>query len=536
MFDASRLSSSDVVVFGLYLLGLLAAGLIGRSRALKAREHFLGGQSASWLRIGFALYATTISATSLVGLTGSSYAHGVSSAFSYEWPAAIVLTLFCAVVLPTYVKSRIFTVPEFLELRYGRFVRTYVSGLGIGLGVFLDASGSLFAGAVLFQTLFPGWPLWEVCALLAGLSGAFLIMGGLRAVLMVEGVQGLVMVVSCAALAFFTFSAIGGGDPLHGWGRIMREVDPSHLKLILPASDPYMPWTGLVTGVPLIGFYFWCANQTMVQRVLAARSLDDGRRGALLAGGLKLTSLFLVCIPGAGAILLFPHLAQPDQVFSHILFDILPHGLTGLFLAACLVSILSSLSGIYNSVSTLTTMDFIRRFRPGLSEAALVHIGKAVTVIVMLISILWAPQIVHFKDTLWQYLQALLCYFVPPIAAVFIAGLFWKRANKRGAGLALVVGTTMSFALFYAIEIAHLLPLHFLVAAMLIFLIALAALVVGSLSAPLPDMKRVAPLMFSQTVWAEESAHLKGVSWFRNYRILSVGLLIVTGIIVIWFA
>jgi len=536
MLDASRLSFSDVAVFGLYLLGLLAAGLIGRNRALKAREHFLGGQSASWLRIGFALYATTISATSLVGLTGSSYAHGVSSAFSYEWPAAVVLTLFCAVVLPTYLKSRIFTVPEFLEMRYGRFVRTYVSGLGIGLGVFLDASGSLFAGAVLFQTLFPGWPLWEVCALLAGLAGAFLLMGGLRAVLMVEGVQGLVMVVSCAALAYFTFSAIGGGDPLHGWGRVMREVDPSHLKLILPASDPVMPWTGLVTGVPLIGFYFWCANQVMVQRVLAAKSLDDGRLGSLLAGALKLTSLFLVCLPAAGAGLVFPHLARPDQVFSHILFDILPHGLTGLFLAACLVSVLSSLSGVYNSVSTLVTMDFVRRLKPELGDAALVHIGKAVTVGVMLISIVWAPQIVHFKDTLWQYLQAVLCYFVPPIAAVFVAGLFWRRANARGAGLALVAGTTASFALFYAIEIAHALPLHFLVAAMAIFLIAMAALVAGSLSAPPPDMRRVTPLMFTAAVWAEESAHLRTVRWRRNYRILSLGLLGVTAAIVIWFA
>lgn len=536
MFDISRLSLSDAVVFGLYVLGLLAMGLIGRSRLLKAREHFLGGQSASWARIGFALYASTISATSLVGLAGSSYAHGISSAFSYEWPAAIVLTIFCAVVLPTYLRSRIFTVPEFLELRYGRFVRTYLAALGIGLGIFLDASGSLFAGGVLFQSLFPGWPLWEVCALLAGLAGLFLVMGGLRAVLMVEGVQGLVMVLSCTALAAFTFSAIGGGDPLHGWQRVLHEVDPGHLKLILPASDPAMPWTGLVTGVPLIGFYFWCANQIIVQRVLAAKSLDDGRMGSLLGGALKLTSLFLVCLPGAGALLLFPHLNQPDQVFSRILFDILPHGLIGLFLAACLISVLSSLSGIYNSVSTLVTMDFVRRLKPDLSEATLVHIGKAVTLGVMLISILWAPQIIHFKDTLWQYLQSLLCYFVPPIAAVFIAGLFIRRVNARGAAYALVAGTAASFSLFYGVEIAHAVPLHFLVAAMVIFVISLAALLIGSLSAPAPDTVRIAPLMFSGAIWREESAYLKTVPWYRNYRILSVALLLVTGGIVIWFA
>lgn len=535
MFDASRLSLPDVAVFGLYLLGLLIAGLIGRSRSLKAREHFLAGQSASWARIGFALYASTISATSLVGLTGSSYADGIAASFCYEWPAAIVLTLFCAVVLPTYLRSRIFTVPEFLELRYGRFVRTYVAGLGIGLGIFLDASGCLFAGAVLFQTLFPAWPLWGVCALLAGLAGIFLVLGGLRAVLLVEGIQGLVMVVSCTALAIFTFAAIGGGDPLEGWHRTMTQIDPSHLKLILPASDPILPWTGLVTGIPLIGFYFWCANQTIVQRVLAARSLDDGRLGSLLGGGLKLTSLFLVCLPAAGAALLFPHLDKPDAVFGHILFDILPHGLTGLFLAACLISLLSALSGIYNSVSTLVTMDFVRRFRPDLDEAMLVHIGKAVTLAVMAISILWAPQIVHFKDTLWQYLQSILCYFVPPIAAVFITGLFWRRANARGAGFALVAGTSASFVLFYLIEIAHRLPLHFLIAAMVIFLIALFALIAGSLTAPAPEAARIAPLMFSGEIWREESAHLKTVPWYRNYRLLSLGLLGVTAGVVFWF-
>ncbi|MDI7776342.1 sodium/solute symporter [Asticcacaulis sp. EMRT-3] len=546
MFQTSRLTLTDFAVFTLYIGILLIVGLFDRRRQNKAREHFLGGQSASWGRVGFALYASTISATSLVGLTGTSYAHGISSAFSYEWPAAIVLVVFCGVVLPTYIRSRIFTVPEFLELRYGRFVRTYVSGLGIGLGIFLDASGCLFAGAVLFQALFPGWPLWGVCALLSTLAGAFLIAGGLRAIIAVESVQGMVMVVSCAALAFFTFSAIGHlhggpdqgilGGLMAGWHNVMTGIDPSHLKLILPASDPYMPWTGLVTGVPLIGFYFWCTNQTMVQRVLAAKSLDDGRLGSLLGGALKLTSLFLVCLPAAGAMLLFPHLDRPDQVFSKLLFDVLPHGLTGLFLAACLISVLASLSGVYNSTSTLMTMDFIRKARPDMSEAGLVRTGKLMTLVIMIISILWAPQIVHFKDTLWQYLQAVLCYFVPPIAAVFIAGLFIPRANARGAGFSLMVGTTASFVLFFAIEVFHVLPLHFLVAAMVIFLIALAALLAASLTAPAPDRAQIGPLMFSKAVWQAETEHLKTVSWYKNYRYLSLGLLAVTALIVVWFA
>ncbi|MBW8881164.1 MAG: sodium:solute symporter, partial [Asticcacaulis sp.] len=178
MTPARELSLVDLAVFVVYICALVVMGVIDRHRSLRARDHFLAGQSAPWYRVGFALYACTISATSLVGLTGSAYAHGIS-VFNYEWMAAVVLTIFCAFVLPTYIKSQVFTVPEFLELRYGRFVRTYVSGLASLLGIFLDGAGALFAGAVLFQIMVPAWPFWQVCALLALLAGGFLIAGGL---------------------------------------------------------------------------------------------------------------------------------------------------------------------------------------------------------------------------------------------------------------------------------------------------------------------------------------------------------------------
>ncbi len=528
MIPTHSLTFLDLAVVCLYIGGLIVAGVLDRRRAKKARDHFLAASSSSWPKIGFALYASTISATSLVGLTGSAYAHGIS-VFAYEWMAAFVLPMFCAFVLPTYIKSQVFTVPEFLELRYGRFVRTYVSGLSVALGTFLDASGGLFAGSVLFQMLFPGWPLWEVSTGLALLAGAFLLAGGLRAVILVESIQGLILVVACAAIAFFAFRAAGG------WHQVMTHVDPAKLHLIMGGHDPALPWTGLVTGVPLIGFYFWCTNQTMVQRVLAARSLDHGRWGSLFGGAMKLTNLFLVILPGAAALLLFPGLKQPDQVFAHIVFGLLPPGLTGLILAACLISILSSLSGIYNSTSTLLTMDFVRRFRPDMDDQALILTGRVFIVVLMIISILWVPQIVHFQDTLWQYLQSVLCYFVPPIAAVFLTGLFVRRVNSAGAGWGLAVGTASSVGLFLLVEVFHAVPLHFLVAAMVIFLISLAAIAAGTLSAPAPDVARVAPLMFSRAVWRAETEHLKAVRPWQNYRYLSLALMALTVAIVVWF-
>ncbi len=528
MIRTHSLTFLDLAVVCLYIGGLIAVGVLDRRRAKRARDHFLAASSASWPKIGFALYASTISATSLVGLTGSAYAHGIS-VFAYEWMAAFVLPVFCAFVLPTYVKSQIFTVPEFLELRYGRFVRTYVSGLSVALGTFLDASGGLFAGSVLFQMLFPGWPLWEVSTGLALLAGAFLLAGGLRAVILIESIQGLILVASCAAIAFFSFRAAGG------WHHVMTHVDPSKLRLIMGADDKSLPWTGLVTGVPLVGFYFWCTNQNMVQRVLAARSLDHGRWGSLLGGAMKLTNLFLVILPGAAALLLFPGLKQPDQVFAHIVFGLLPPGLTGLILAACLISILSGLSAIYNSTSTLLTMDFVRRFRPDMDDQALILTGRVLIVVLMVISILWVPQIVRFQDTLWQYLQSVLCYFVPPIAAVFLTGLFVRRVNNAGAGWGLTVGTAASFGLFFGVEVFHAIPLHFLVAAMVIFVISLAAIACGTLSSPAPDVARIAPLMFSKAVWHAETLHLKAAKPWQNYRYLSLGLMVLTVAIVVWF-
>ena len=528
MIQTHSLTFLDLAVVILYIGGLVVAGALDRRRAKKARDHFLAASSSSWPKIGFALYASTISATSLVGLTGSAYAHGIS-VFAYEWMAAFVLPMFCAFVLPTYVKSQVFTVPEFLELRYGRFVRTYVSGLSVALGTFLDASGGLFAGSVLFQMLFPTWPLWEVSTMLALLAGAFLLAGGLRAVILIESIQGLILVLACAAIAFFGFRAAGG------WSHVMSHVDPAKLHLIMAGNDASLPWTGLITGVPLIGFYFWCTNQNMVQRVLAAKSLDHGRWGSLFGGAMKLTNLFLVILPGAAALLVFPGLKQPDQVFAHIVFGLLPPGLTGLILAACLISILSGLSAIYNSTSTLLTMDFIRRFRPEMDDQALIVTGRVVAVVLMIVSILWVPQIVRFQDTLWQYLQSVLCYFVPPIAAVFLTGLFIRRVNNAGAGWGLLVGTASSFVLFFTVEVFHALPLHFLVAAMIIFLISLAAIAAGTLSRPAPDVARIAPLMFSKAVWQAETEHLKAAKPWQNYRYLSLVLMALTVVIVVWF-
>lgn len=520
MLAFDQVTLIDVAVLAIYLAILVIACVLDFRRAKRVRDLFLAGNSATWPRIGFSLFASTISITSLVGLSGTAYRHGIS-VFNYEWMAAIVLTVFCAVVLPVYLKSKVFTVPEFLEMRFGRFARTYLAILTVFMSIFLDASCGLVAGASVFAPLFQGWAFGQVCGLLAGLAVIFFVVDGFRGVMLIDAIQGAVLTAACAITAFVTFHAAG-------WHAAFAVIPQENLHLFMSASDATMPWTGLVSGVPLIGFYFWCTNQGIVQRVLAAKTLDHGRWGSLLAGAFKLLPLFLVILPGAAAIALFPNLSQPDQVFSGLLFALVPHGLIGLILGACLVSVVSGLAGTYNASSTVVTMDFIRRFRPTLTDRHLILIGRGVAVAIMVLSLCWAPQILRFKDTLWQYLQIILSYFVTPTAAVFLCGLFLRRVNGQGAALALTLGTLFAGGLFWTVEVLQVFSLQFLLSAAAIFGVTAAIAVATSLAFPPPRAEQTDEITFSWSVWREETEQLRSRRWYQNYRYLSLVLIALT--------
>ena len=273
----------------------------------------------------------------------------------------------------------------------------------------------------------------------------------------------------------------------------------------------------------------------MVQRVLAAKTLDYGRWGSLFGGALKLSTLFLVVLPGVAAILIFPNLAKPDQVFSHIVFNILPVGLVGIIIGTCLVSILSSIASLYNATSTLLTFDFVRRFKTKMTDQQLIGTGRFITAIVITLSIFISQEIGHFRGNLWQYLQAIMSYFVPPIAAVFLVGFFWKRANSAGAICGLLSGALASFALYLSIEVFQAIHIHFLIAAAVIFAVAVIAISLGSLLAPAKSHLEIEPLMFSMSHWKAETARLRHVTYYRNYRVLGLGLIGLTIALVLLF-
>jgi len=533
----ARLAPVDLAVIAVYALGIIALGLMVARRRASAEDYFLASRSSTWPVIGLALLASNISSTTLIGLAGAAYAIGIS-VYNYEWMATVVLAFFSVFFLPFLLRSQVYTLPEYLERRYDRRARRYFSALTIFLNIVVDTAGTLYGGAIMLKLILPEWPLWQIVAALALSAGVYTIAGGLRAVMVTETVQAVILLVASVFIAVFAFDKAGG------WDAVMAAVDPAKLSLIRPLDDPGVPWLGLVLGVPLLGFYFWCTNQFMVQRVLSAKDERHGRWGALFAGLLKLPVLYVMVLPGTAAILLYPQLDKPDLVYPTLIFDLLPAGLVGVVIAGFFAAIMSSIASTFNSAATLVTMDFVRPLRAGADGDAgaeaiapeqsrrLVRAGRITTLVFMALAVLWAPQIERF-ESLWQYLQEVLAYAVPPVCALFLIGLFWRRANAAGALAAIVTGLLGGGTLFWAnVLAADPLGLHFLLVAPLLFALSAAALVIASLLSSPPGVEQVDALLWTPAFYRAETAALAALPWWQNYRVLSLLLLGLTAAIV----
>ena len=513
----------DSALVAAYVPALIALGAWASRRQTDPEDYFLASRGSRWPAIGLAMLASNISSTALIGLAGAAYATGIS-VYNYEWSAAVVLVFFCVFLLPFVLASRVYTMPEFLERRYDARARLYFAVLTLFLNVMVDAAAALYSGSLVIRVLFPGTQLWVIATVLAGAAGIYTLLGGLRAVIYTETVQAVLLFVGATVIAIAAFSRAGG------WHAVMNGVPPGAVSLIRPIGDPGVPWPGLLFGIPVLGFYYWCTNQFIVQRILSARSLEHGRAGALFAGALKLPVLFLMVLPGTCAILLFPHLPRADLVYPALMFGLLPTGLLGVVAASFAAATMASVASTLNSASALITMDIIRRTAPALSDLHVVRIGRLCTAGLLLVALLWAPQLENFHS-LWQYLQAMLAYAVPPVVALFLGGLFWRGADAAGAAATLLVGTACGIALFLANVVFHWLQLHFLYVAPLLLLIDLTILVVVSRSTGSATATSAA-LIWTRSYFRAESERLSAVPLWRNYRVQAVVLLVLAACVV----
>lgn len=500
----------------------------GQEATSESEDYFLGGRNFIWPFVGLSLVATNMSGATFVGLAGGAYNQGVSI-FAYEWMTTVILVIFIFFILPFYLRSKSFTLPEFLEKRFDRRSRTAFAGFNLFANMFIDMAAALFAGAIIVQTLYPDIPLWVSVAALATLAAVYTVIGGLGAVMISDSIQATVTLIGGVIVLIATFNAI------ESWGAMTEAAGEDRMSLILPADNAELPWPGLITGVLVIGLYYWTTNQLVVQRTMGAKSLDHGRWGALFAGFVKLTFLFLFILPGVMAISLYPKLDNPDTVFPTLVFDLLPVGLRGLILAAVIAAITSTVDSILNSASTIVTMDFVKTRNPDTPQRRLVFIGRVSTIVALVVAIIWAPFIAQF-DTLYNYLQSVLSFLVPPVVAVFLMGILWRRMTATAAFLTLIIMQPLGLLGFILTQVLPEEPtIQFLYASGISLLLSVLLIVGISLATKAPDPEQIDELTWKKKYWREESETLKGTPIWANYRVLSGVMLAATAGLVIWF-
>ena len=518
---APGLSTLDLVVIGVYFALVLYIGLRMARRTRSGEDLFLAGRRLGWIPVGFSLFASNISSTTLVGLSGAAYTWGIAVS-NYEWMAAFVLVFFAVFFIPYYLNARITTVPEFLERRFDRRSRLYFSGLTLFSNVVVDTAGTLFAGAVVLKVFFPDLDLFTAGFGLALVAGLYTAAGGLAAVVYTDVLQAVVLLVGASLVSYLSFAEVD-----FSWAGVVAATPPERLSLMLPLDDPNLPWLGTLVGVPILGFYFWCTNQFIVQRILGARSIAHARWGALFAGFLKLPVLYLMVLPGVMAGMFLPGLDNGDAVFPTLVTTLLPAGLVGLVMAGLLAAIMSSIDSTLNSASALLTMDFLRPSRRGWSPRQVAWVGRGFIVLFMLLAAMISPLIENFSG-LFHYLQSALAYLVPPVAVVFVLGLFWRRTTATAAFATLLGGHAVSAVLF-ALSLMEVLTIHFTIMAGLLALVSVIILVITSIAGAPPSGAQIEHYTFHAGSVQRDAS----LGWWQDYRLYSLVLVILAVMLVL---
>ena len=494
-----NLALLDILVIIAYFLILSGIAYWAAKREkLISSDYFLAGRDVGWLAVGASLFASNIGSEHLVGLAGTGAASGLAVGH-FEWLASFILLLLGWLFVPFYLRSGVYTMPEFLERRYNPQARAYFTWVSIIGYVLTKISVTLFAGGVVMRAV-TGFDFWTSAAILIVITGLYVIFGGLRAVIYTEVMQAVVLILGSITLMFIGLHAVGG------WSGLQAKVPPDFFSMWKPSSHKDFPWTGVVFGAPILGIWYWCTDQHIVQRVLAAKNIPQARRGTIFAGFLKILPVFIFVLPGIIAAALYSDVrnGQADSAYPILVTRLLPIGFKGLVLAGMLAALMSSLASAFNSVSTLLTWDVYRKWRPDASEARLVFVGRVTTVLLVGVGLLWIPFMKYVSPQLYIYLQSVQAYIAPPIAACFLLGILNKRLNGTGALAALWTGFVLGFArLVLELSRGNLTPgsmwswyagINFLHFAALLFLLCSVILVVVSMATPAPTAERVADL------------------------------------------
>ncbi len=528
------LDTLDWIVLGGYFAVLLGVAFwVIMQRQQNREDYFLAGRNVGWFVVGASIFASNIGSEHVVGLAGQGFENGMPMAH-YELHAWIVLLLGWG-FLPFYARSGVFTMPEFLERRYGPRARWFLSIFSLVGYVLTKVSVTIYAGGVVIASLLDV-SFWQGALATVVVTGIYTVLGGMRAVVYTEAFQAVILILGSILTLVLGLQEVGG------WEELRNTVGSEHFNMWRPMDDPDFPWTGLVFGGTIVGIWYWCTDQYIVQRTLAAKNITMGRRGAIFGAFLKLLPVFIFMIPGIIAYALVLQgkieINEADKALPTLMITLLPSGIKGLVAGGLLAALMSSLASVFNSCSTLFTIDVYQKIKPEASESHYVRVGQIATIIVVILGIIWIPVMERISGTLYQYLQTVQSYIAPPITAVFLLGIFSKKITEKAAMATLwsgvAIGATRLILELYKdsfgpesilYQFADINFMHF---AILMFVICVAILLVVSFMTQPQSEAQLVGLTF-QTITPEQREAEKD-----NYGLIDVVVSVVLVAVIVW--
>uniref|UniRef100_A0A665TWT0 Sodium/myo-inositol cotransporter 2 n=1 Tax=Echeneis naucrates TaxID=173247 RepID=A0A665TWT0_ECHNA len=533
----TTLGTVDIVVLVLYFLLVLAVGFwsMWRTKRSTVDGYFLAGKNMTWWPVGASLFASNIGSGHFIGLAGSGAAAGIA-AIAYEFNGMLMVLLLGWLFLPIYLASGVTTMPEYLQRRFGgKRTQLFIAVLSLFIYIFTKISVDIYAGAMFIQLALQ-WNIYLAIVLLLSVTALYTLAGGLAAVIYTDAAQTVIMLAGALTLMGFSFVEVGGWNGLmEGYANAIPSIRVPNSTCGIPRDDAFhifrdpvhsdLPWPGVIIGMSVPSMWYWCSDQVIVQRSLAAKSLTHAKGGSLLAAYLKFLPFFAIMLPGMISRILYTDdvaCADPEQcklicgnpvgcsdtAYARLVMELLPSGLRGLMMAVMIAALMSSLTSIFNSASTIFTIDIWRTFRSHATEFELMIVGRVFVLLLLVASILWIPVVQASQGgQLFMYIQSISSYLQPPVSIIFIMGCFWKRTNEKGAFWAAVIGLLvgcirMILDFIYPAPLCYeedkrpgvLKYVHYLYFSIILSLLTLVVLVVVSLATEKPKPEQVSRL------------------------------------------
>jgi len=557
-FSEATISTTDTIIVVAYLLGIMVVGIwAGYRRHTSSDQFFLAGRSLRWPIIGTGLFCANISTIHLVGLASSGYKDGLVIG-NFEWMAGFCLILLGIVFAPFYFRNKISTLPEYIEKRYGAGPRMFLAFIFIMSALLIHIGISLYAGAAVLDEFF-GIPYMASIIIIAFITAIYTIVGGLKAVMVTDAIQAVLLLGGAAILTGFGIYELHAHG-IDSWAAFKAACKPDQLSMVqqiglskeaaaaasAAAAEAgreapmfalnEFSWFSILFGYPVLGIWYWCTDQTIVQKVLAAKTEKDGRDGAIFAGFLKILPVFLMVLPGVIAYVLFKkEIGEDNDRTLMVMMGLLPVGIKGLMAAGLLAALMSTIEAALNSTATLTSEDIVKRLRPNISDAALVFIGRVTAGIVVVLAMLWSTQGSKF-DSIFEAINKIPMAFAPGITAVFLWGVFWPRGNKQGAMAAMLFNVIVGFV-YLAVDIpligdkmliAHGLGIPFMQVGVYLFLLSSVVYFVVSLATAAPSKEQTENLCWTRPLDALRGK-MEGV--ITDPRVMAAILFAVLGVL-----